>query len=172
MYDRRSFLKASGAVLGTGLMSSAAGAQYDQFEGYRLVGEAPVPGINEVVARGDWAYAANQGNLTTININDPTTPVVAGTAQGEDATDTPDADVAGDVAALAHNDGVPGVSLFDISDPTNPTFETFYEDKDTVHNCFLKEDPDDGRIYAYLCISDSFAKARMVIVDEIGRAHV
>ena len=55
MYDRRSFLKASGAVLGTGLVSSAAGAQYDQFEGYRLVGEAPVQGINEVVvlcARG------------------------------------------------------------------------------------------------------------------------
>ncbi len=171
MYDRRSFLKASGAVLGTGLVSGAAGAQYDQFEGYRLVGEAPVPGINEVVAQGDWAYAANQGNLTTININDPTTPFVAGTAEGEDPEDTPDAKVAGDVAALAHNGGPTGISLFDVSDPTNPTFETFYEDNDNVHNCFLKEEPGTGKIYAYLCISDSFETTRMVIVDVTDPAN-
>ena len=170
MYDRRDFLRATGAALGTGLVSGAVSAQYDQFEGYRLVGEAPVPGINEVVAQGDWAYATSQGSITTININDPTTPVPAGRAEGEDATDTPDVDVAGDVAALAHNDGVPGISLFDISDPANPTFETFYEDKDTIHNCFVKEAPD-GQIYAYLCVSDSFNKARIVTVDVTDPAN-
>ena len=53
MYDRRDFLRTTGAALGTGLVSGAASAQYDQFEGYRFVGEAPVPGINEVVTQGD-----------------------------------------------------------------------------------------------------------------------
>jgi len=171
MYDRRDFLKTTGAVLGTGLVSGAASAQYDSFENYRLVGEAPVPGINEVVAQGDWAYATSQGSITTININDPTFPFVAGRAEGEDATDTPDVDVAGDVAALAHNDGVPGISLFDVSDPANPTFESFYEDNSTVHNCYLSQEPDTGRVYAYICISDTFPKARMVIVDVTDPAN-
>ena len=53
MYDRRDFLKTTAAVLGTGLVSGAASAQYDSFENYRLVGEAPVPDINEVIAQGD-----------------------------------------------------------------------------------------------------------------------
>ena len=171
MYDRRDFLKTTGAVLGTGLVSGAASAQYDSFENYRLVGEAPVPGINEVVAQGDWAYATSQGSITTININDPTFPFVAGRAEGEDATDTPDVDVAGDVAALAHNDGAPGISLFDVSDPANPTFESFYEDNSTVHNCYLSQEPDTGRVYAYICISDTFPKARMVIVDVTDPAN-
>lgn len=171
MYERRDFLKATGTVLGTGLVSGTASAQYDKMESYRLVGEAPVPGINEVVAQGDWAYATSQGSLTTININDPTLPVVAGRAEGEDPTDTPDVDVAGDVAALAHNDGVSGISLFDISDPANPTFESFYEDNGTVHNCYLNQEPDTGRVYAYLCISDTFPKARMVIVDVTDPAN-
>jgi hypothetical protein len=60
-----------------GLVTGAASAQYDTLENYRLVGEAPVPGINEVVAQGDRAYATSQGSITSININDPTTPVVA-----------------------------------------------------------------------------------------------
>lgn len=171
MFDRRDFLRAAGgAVLGAGLVSGTASAEYDRFENYSLVGTAPVPGINEVVARGDWAYATSQGSITTVNINDPTTPLVAGRAEGEDAEDTPDVDVAGDVAALAHNGGVQGISLFDVSDPANPTFESFYEDGDTVHNCYLKRAPD-GDVYAYLCISDSFAKARVVIVDVTDPAN-
>ena len=123
MYDRRDFLRATGAALGTGLVSGAASAQYDQFEGYRLVGEAPVPGINEVVVQGDWAYATSQGSITTININDPTTPVVAGRAEGEDATDTPDAKVVGDIAALAHNDSAatsPATSASGVSTASSP----------------------------------------------------
>lgn len=171
MYDRRDFLRATGgAVLGAGLLSGSAGAQYDQFENYSLVGTAPVPGINEVVAQGDWAYATSQGSITTIDINDPTAPFVAGRAEGEDPEDTPDVKVAGDVAALAHNGGVPGISIFDVSDPTDPTFESFYEDKGTVHNCFLKQAPDD-QVYAYLCISDSFPTARVVIVDVTDPAN-
>ena len=170
MYDRRDFLRTTGAVLGTGLVPGAASAQYDTLENYRLVGEAPVPGINEAVVQGDWAYAANQGNLTTININDPTMPFVAGTEQGEDATDTPDVDVDADVAVLSHNDGVPGVSVFDVSDPTNPIFESFYEEKGTIHNSFVKQAPD-GRVCAYLVVSDTFPTARMVTVDVTDPAN-
>ena len=171
MFDGRDFLRATGgAVLGAELVSGTASADYDQFENYSLAGTAPVPGINEVVARGDWAYATSRGSITTVNINDPTTPFVAGRAEGEDPEDTPDVDVEGDVAALAHNGGVQGISLFDVSDPANPSFESFYEDKDTVHNCYLKEAPG-GRVYAYLCISDSFAKARVVIVDVTDPAN-
>lgn len=60
MFDRRDFLRAAGgAVLGAGLVSGTASAEYDRFENYSLVGTAPVPGINEVVARGDWAYATS-----------------------------------------------------------------------------------------------------------------
>lgn len=147
MFDRRDFLRAAGgAVLGAGLVSGTASAEYDRFENYSLVGTAPVPGINEVVARGNWAYATSQGSITTVNINDPTTPLVAGRAEGEDAEDTPDVDVAGDVAALAHNGGVRGISLFDVSDPANPSSDSFYEDGDTVHNCYLKRVPDGSTV--------------------------
>ena len=142
MYDRRDFLRATGAALGTGLVSGAASAQYDQFEGYRLVGEAPVPGIYEVVTRGDWAYAASEGALATININDPTMPFLASRTETADGDDTVDAKVAGDVAAVAHNGSPPGVSLFDVSDPGDPSFETFYREKDTIHNCDLQQAPD------------------------------
>ena len=170
MYDRRDFLRATGAALGTGLVSGAASAQYDQFEGYRLVGEAPVPGIYEVVTRGDWAYAASEGALATININDPTMPFLASRVDGEDGYDTLDAKVAGDVAAVAHNEIPPGISLFDVSDPGDPSFESFYTEKDTIHNCDLHLSTD-GRVYAYLCVSDSFNKARMVTVDVTDPAN-
>jgi len=170
MYERRDFIKATGAALGTGLVSGVAGAQSDNFEGYRLVGEAPVPGIYEVVTRGDWAYAASEGALATININDPTMPFLASRVNGETGQDTLDAKVAGDVAALAHNGIPPGISLFDVSDPGNPSFESFYNEKDEIHNCDLHLSTD-GRVYAYLCVSDSFNKARMVTVDVTDPAN-
>ncbi|PSQ36147.1 hypothetical protein BRD05_03630 [Halobacteriales archaeon QS_9_70_65] len=78
--------------------------------------------------------------------------------------------MAGDVAAVAHNGSPQGISLFDVSDPGDPSFETFYTDKDEIHNCDLQQAPD-GRVYAYLCVSDSFNKARMVTVDVTDPAN-
>jgi hypothetical protein len=172
MFDRRHFIRTTGAVLGGSLFVGSASAGGNEIDNYELVGQAPVPGVNEIVTRGDWAYATSAGSLATINVNDPEFPVVSARVRGERESDTPDVNAAGDVAALAHDDyTIGGVSLFDVTSPTNPTYEAFYNAPDGVHNLFLKESPDGENVYAYLGITDSFDHARMVIVDVTDPAN-
>lgn len=162
-FDRRQFLKTTGAALG-GLAVTSAGATAESECHYELVGEALDAGTQEAVVQGDWAYSANGAEIATVDVSDPSTPLLGGTAVGH-GQDNLDVKVGGDLAALA-NDGdagsdtnPAGVTFFDVSDPTTPVELSFYEAASGVHNCFLDGD------YAYLCINDDFEYARMVVLD-------
>jgi len=167
MTGRREFLQTTGALAGVGALSGLASAEstWD----YELVSEALDAGSQETVVQGDWAYTANGGSIATVDLSDPATPLLGGTAAGH-GIDNADVKVDGDLAGLA-NDGTvgsstnpAGVTFFDVSDPTSPTETTFYDDVDSgIHNMYIEGE------YAYLCINESgeaFAsKARTDILD-------
>ena len=155
--SRRSLLKATGVALGGTVLSAGAASAESTFN-YELVGEALDPGTKEVVVQDDWAYTANGASIATVDLSDPTTPLLGGTAPGN-GTDNNDVKVSGDVAGLANDGDPPGVTFFDVSDPRAPTEVSFYEAASGIHNLFLKGN------YAYLCVNDDFEFARMVILD-------
>ena len=156
-FDRRDFLKATGATLG-GAAALSSSAAAESTWNYELAGEALDAKVAEVVVQGDWAYTATVDSITTVDLSDPTLPMVGGTALGH-GTDNMDAKVDGDVAGIANDGDPPGVTFFDVSDPTIPVETAFYEAASGVHNFFIDGD------YAYLCINDDFAYSRMVVVD-------
>ncbi|WP_101295481.1 LVIVD repeat-containing protein [Halegenticoccus soli] len=155
-YERRDFIKATGAAFGGLTLSSAASAESTW--NYELVGEALDAGVQEVVVQGDWAYTANGAAIATVDLSDPTLPVVGGVAPGR-GDDNKDVKVDGDVAGLADDGSAGGVTFFDVGDPTTPVELSFYDAASGVHNCFLDGD------YAYLCVNDDFEHSRMVVVD-------
>ena len=154
--DRRDFLKATGIALGTTTLSAAVSAKSEW--NYELVGEALDAGTHEAVVQGDWAYSANGTSIATVDVSDPGAPLLGGTALA-DGEDNMDVKVDGDLAALANDGDPPGVTFFDVSDPTMPVELSFYEAASGIHNCFLDGD------YAYLCVNDDFDHARVVILD-------
>jgi len=154
---RRRLLQATGAVLGSAALPIGA-ASAESTWNYELAGEALDPGTEEVRVQGDWAYTANGTAIATVDVSDPETPVLGGTAAGH-GDDNKDVKVEGDLAALADDGEAAGVTFYDVSDPATPIELSFYDAASGVHNCFLDGD------YAYLCINDSFAYSRMVIVD-------
>ena len=83
--SRRSTLKtvgAAGAALsGTALSVGTAAAESTW--NYELVSEALDAKVTEVVVQGDWAYTATLDSITTVDLSDPTLPVVGGTAFAE-----------------------------------------------------------------------------------------
>ena len=165
-FDRRTVLKGLGAagVAATGVPSTAAASTWD----YQVVGDALDAGVKEAVVQGDWAYTANDESIATVDLSDPTTPLLGGTAVAT-GSDNADVKVAGDIAVLANDGADPGdadydtnpggISVFDVSDPTVPEQVSFYAAAGGVHNCYF-----DGT-YAYLTVIDDFEYARMVIVD-------
>jgi hypothetical protein len=166
MTRRRNFLKATGIALGTtALPIGNAGAQSEWR--YELAGEALDAGVHEVVVQGDWAYTANGASIATVDMSDPETPVLGGTAPGNGENNV-EVQVDGDVAVLA-NDGVGtaadpfGVTVYDVSDPRTPRETAFYETASGIHNCYVE----DG--YAYLCVNESgeasFSRAFVEILD-------
>lgn len=165
--NRRDFLKATGAAL-AGSAAASASATAESTWNYELVGEALDAGTHEAVVQGEWAYSANGASIATVDVSDPTVPLLGGTALGH-GEDNMDVKVEGNLAALANDGAEPGeeehevnpggVTFFDVSDPTTPVELSFYEAASGIHNCFL-----DGN-YAYLCVNDDFAYSRMVIVD-------
>jgi hypothetical protein len=71
--------------------------------------------------------------------------------QSDPTLDVKDVKVDGDVAAVANETESPGgIALYDVSDPTNPEFRSFYapEPPSDIHNCHLA----DG--YAYLSLGE------------------
>ncbi|QLG62902.1 hypothetical protein [Halorarum salinum] len=156
-FDRRTFLKASGVAL-AGATAASGSVAGESTWNYELAGEALDAGAQEVVVQDDWAYTANGASIATVDLSDPTAPLLGGTAPGH-GDDNKDVKVAGDVAGLADDGSAGGVTFFDVSDPAVPVELSFYDAASGVHNCYLEDD------YAYLCINDSFAYARMVIVD-------
>lgn len=154
--DRRDLLRASGAALAGSALATPASAESTW--SYELAGEALDPGTQEVDVQGDYAYTAQPSSIAVVDLGDPSTPLLAGTALGE-GTDNADVKVDGGVAGLA-NDGDPGgVTFFDVTDSSSPRRVSFYEAASGVHNHFIDGD------YAYLCINDDFAYSRMVVVD-------
>ena len=156
-FDRRTFLKTTGATL-AGLSLASTSATAESTWNYELAGTALDPGTQEVVVQGDWAYTANGSAIATVDVSDPEAPVLGGTAPGH-GDDNKDVKVDGDVAGLADDGSAGGVTFYDVSDPATPIELSFYDAASGVHNCFIDGD------YAYLCINDSFAYSRMVIVD-------
>lgn len=154
--NRRSFLKANSVAL-TGIALSSVAAAESTWS-YELAGEALDPGTQEVDIQGDWAYTATPTRIATVDLSDPTAPLLGGTALGH-GTENKDVKVDGDIAGLANDGDPPGVTFFDVSDPANPVETAFYEAASGVHNLFIDGD------HAYLCINDDFAHSRMVVVD-------
>lgn len=159
-------------------------------DGLLLDAEVGVSGAREVVTQGDYAYVAygvrtsgqpriKTGMVVVDLTAEPRPRKVATTdvakdyvewynAQNPDTIsladvtfDVLDVKVDGDVAALASDVEAPGgISLYDISDPTNPIFRSQYEpvtgeDWESargadIHNVFLDGD------YAYLTLSEPY----------------
>lgn len=159
--NRRDFLKLTGtAIASTAIASSTVSAESTW--SYELVAEALDPGTQEVDVQGDWAYTADGASIATVDLSDPTLPVLGGTAPGH-GVENADVKVSGDVAGLANDGDPPGVTFFDVSDPATPVETAFYDTAAGVHNHFVEGD------YAYLCVNvsgdASFSEARMEIVD-------
>lgn len=176
-FDRRDFLTATGATLGaTALPAGVATAE--PTHSYQVRGFAPVPGAQEAVVEGGWAYVAHPQGLATVDVSNPERPTPSAVVRGAGneikdvkvapASNASERDV--DVAATA-DDGGDGVTFFDVSDPANPERLSVYRAAGGVHNMFLQGDS------AYLCVNEApaenengeppavFSYARMVVVD-------
>jgi len=166
---RRSFLRSAGVAgagpAGLGSLGTAAATHRD----YRYHGTFPAPSVEEIVTQDGWAFCTSSGGILTVDMSDPTAPSFGDRVQGDDITsthdvkvDTYETDDCGEmrIAVLTHTriHDFRGISVFDVTDPTDIQHLTTTETAGTVHNCFFK----DG--YAYLTIHAG-APARMVIYD-------
>lgn len=174
--NRRSVLRLLGAGAGVALGMSgqaAAGSGRGDREELRLFGEAEVPMAHETVVQGNYAYVATgTRGMAIVDWHHPGRPeVVAEVDLAEDieenlgiqnpVVEILDVQVDGDVAALANNGSTDpgGISLYDVSDPTDPQFLAQYQPDlggpttasgAAIHNCYLE----DG--FAYLTLHQSW----------------
>ncbi|MFC7080255.1 LVIVD repeat-containing protein [Halorussus caseinilyticus] len=110
----------------------------------------------ETVAQGRYAYVANGTGMAVVDWENPGRPQTVAVADLNDELADPtlsvkDVKVDGDVAALANDTENPGgIALYDVSDPTNPEYQSFYEPTPSanIHNCHLVGD------YAYLALGE------------------
>jgi len=166
---RRTALKTVGLLAFTGTSGVAAanppgnGNGRDNDDSLRLLGEVAVDGTREVATDGNYAYVATTDGLAVVDVRTPSRPEVVGSMTASDpAASVFDAKVDGELVSLASNGG-PGITLVDVSDPTDPTEMSFVDVGHHIHNNFLA----DG--YAYLTVNESgdapFSEARTVVVD-------
>ncbi|NHN41816.1 twin-arginine translocation signal domain-containing protein [Halorubellus sp. JP-L1] len=167
--ERREFLKATGAlglagVAGVGSASPPGnGNGRGTDDSLRLFSEVAVGGTAEVSTQGTYAYVATGDGLGVVDWQNPNRPELVGSMTADaPAGGILDAKVEGDLVSLASNGG-PGITLVDVSDPTDPTEIGFVDVGHHIHNNFLA----DG--YAYLTVNESgdaaFSEARTTIVD-------
>lgn len=171
--SRRTVLKASIAGLFGQQLVGRAAAQEQNWT-YSPVSAAVVPGTTDSWVHDGWAYVANFEGITTLDLRNPSTPMIGDHAPGgSDSRDNRDVKVAepevaeyNRIAGLANNAGnlgTPGVTFYDVSDPQSIEQLSFYEAADGVHNHDIDGD------YAYLTISPSkeasFSEARMDVID-------
>ena len=124
----------------------------------------------EVVTQQNHAYVATGDGMAVVDIRNPGRPEtvakvdLAGDIEANLGITDPDIQILdvkvdGDVAALANNSGAEnpgGISLYDVSDPTDPQFLSQYDPQFAVgpspgadiHNCFLANG------YAYLTLAE------------------
>ncbi|RBI60793.1 hypothetical protein DMJ13_17810 [halophilic archaeon] len=166
---RRTVLKMTGGLIASGIVGTASahpspgGDSENHAEGIRLFSEQAVNGTTEVVTQNNYVYAATGSGMAVVDGRNPGRPELVATLTANDpAGGILDVKVDGNLASLASNGG-PGVTLVDISTPTDPQEVTFYRTGHSVHNNFLA----DG--YAYLTINESdeapFSEARTDIID-------
>ena len=160
---RRQFLKLSGAASLAGFAGVTSARGTDRTDSLRLFGEAAVSGSLEVSTQKNYAYVATGDGLAVVDWRTPGRPEVVGTlTAAAPAGGILDAKVEGDLVALASNGG-PGITLVDVSDPTDPMEYGFVDVGHHIHNAFLH----DG--YAYLTVNESgdnaFSEARTTILD-------
>ena len=166
---RRTVLKLTGGLAASGLVGTAGAhpssgdESENHSEGLHLFSEQAVSGTREVVTQKNHVYAATGSGMAVVDSRDPRRPELIATLEANDpAGGILDVKVDDDLASLASNGG-PGITLVDISTPSDPQELTFYDTGHSVHNNFLT----DG--YAYLTINESdessFSEARTDIVD-------
>jgi hypothetical protein len=167
--SRRTVLKLTGGLAAAGL-GGIAGAHPSpgdggetHSEGLRLFSEQAVDGALETVVQNDYAYVATGSGMAVVDWHNPGRPELVATLDANDpAGGILDVKIDGDLASLASNGG-PGITLVDVSDPTDPQEVAFHDAGHPVHNNFLA----DG--YAYLTINESdenvFSEARTDVVD-------
>lgn len=145
--NRRTILKLLGSTATlTGAVGSASARPRDS--SLRLFAQEPVEGAMETVTQGHYAYVANGSGMAVIDWRNPGRPTTVAEVDLNDELDDPslsikDVKVEGDVAALANDTEDPGgIALYDVSDPTEPKFEEFYEPDPpaNIHNCHLAGD--------------------------------
>lgn len=167
--NRRDFLRASGVALGVGAVGSTPAAAASEWRYEFTAGALDLKTRELVVQDNRWAYTATGTGFATVDVSNPSLPVVAATVPGH-GTDNNDVKVDGALASLA-NDGdagsstnPAGITFYDVSDPASPTELSFYDDVASgIHNHFLH----DG--YAYVCENDSgdasFSRSRILVLD-------
>lgn len=162
--DRRTFLQTTAATgLALGGVSTASAQSGTEVGKLRLFSEESVNGSLEVDLQGDYAYVATGDGMAVVDWSNPLQPnTVADVTVEPSARGSLDVKVDGNVASLASNSGT-GITLFDVSDPSNPVKTAFYDAGDGVHNNYLAGG------YAYLTVNESgesaFSEARNEIVD-------
>ncbi|WP_411963945.1 LVIVD repeat-containing protein [Haloferax sp. YSMS24] len=175
-HNRRTILRllATGTGVSLGGVGSALASQsaggHDEL---RLFSEVGVAGANEVVDDGNYVYVATGGGMSVVDWRNPGRPEVvaevdlvsdlqANLGIENPVVDILDLKVDDGVAALANNgsENPGGISLYDVSDPTNPQFLAQYEPTfdgpgpspgADIHNCYLE----DG--YAYLTLAEPWS---------------
>ena len=160
---RRSVLKSPGVgAVTAGTIGTASAQPKDR--GLRLFSEQAVDGAAEVVTQKGYAYVArndrygaNASGMAVIDWKRKGRPeTVAEVGLADDLEDSGDLEVKdvkvdGDVAGLANDTESPGgAAFYDVSDPTDPEFLSFYEPEPAanIHNLFIEDD------HAYLVLAE------------------
>jgi len=160
-FDRRTALRATGALLGGSVIPATASADRSRQtgspsggtpqDGYEPLGSVAVPGAREAVVADDLAYVAATDGFAIVDVSDPAQPTVLAERR-EIATDTDqllrgiwDLWPSGDRLAVAgpaqFTPNQPsGVALFDVSDPTRPEQVAFHPTEDHIHNAFFTDE--------------------------------
>ena len=166
---RRSFLRSAG-IAGAGQAGfGSLGTAMATHGTTATTGRSRAPSVEEIVTQDGLALCTSSGGILTVDMSDPTAPSFGDRVQGDDITSTHDVEVDtyesddyGEmrIVVMTHTriHDFRGISVFDVTDPTDIQHLTTTETAGTVHNCFFK----DG--YAYLTIHAG-AAARMVIYD-------
>jgi Uncharacterized conserved protein len=160
-FDRRTALRAAGALLGgSAIPATASAARSRQTgspsggtsqEGYGPLGSVAVSGAREAVVADDLAYVAASNGFAVVDVADPAEPTVLAEHR-EIETDTDqslrgiwDLWPSGDRLAVAgpaqFTPNQPsGVALFDVGDPTQPEQVAFHPTDDHIHNAYFTDE--------------------------------
>ena len=155
---RRSTLKLLGSGgAAAGVMGTTSARRRNSKESeFRLFSEQGVPGAAEAVTQNGYAYVAvNDGyggdnsGMTVIDWKQKGRPeTVAEVALTDDLErsgdlEIKDVKVDGDIAGLANDTEAPGgAAFYDVTDPSNPQFLSFYEPEPpaNIHNLYIEGD--------------------------------